>query len=275
MHTFPWIWKELGIKIKIFRHHSQQLCHPLTNTKAVLIVKTEFLQQPHSLIHFSPSIPALLRETQKVHVTWAIPQAPPAFCRAGKARKHLFCTDVEAKEHVICLSSSRAARSWQAGWVPCLWPCPERWEAPAAFGFRWGLWMFTTNGNQSQGTRQEWKGHKKAVVTSGYSVQLKKQAKKVRGIGSFLWAFWINTIQTKKKQDTWQMFSLPNWSHSLCFKNSGDGGIKTHWLEFANVEILPLQTDEMHLHVWAWLHFCVRERSPQACLDSRVFTGPG
>lgn len=59
--------------------------------------------------------------------------------------------------------------------------------------------MFTTNGNQSQGTRQELKGHKKVVVTWGYPVQLKKQAKKVRGIGSFLWAFWKNTIKTNKK----------------------------------------------------------------------------
>lgn len=74
-------------------------------------------------------------------------------------------------------------------------------------------------------------------------------------------------------QDTWQMFSLPNWSHSPCFKNPGDGGIKTHWFQLANVEMFPLQTDEMHLHIWAWLHFCVRERSPQACLGSREFTG--
>lgn len=38
----PAIWKELGIKIKIFRHHSKQLCHPLIalkDTKAALAVK--------------------------------------------------------------------------------------------------------------------------------------------------------------------------------------------------------------------------------------------
>lgn len=71
----------------------------------------------------------------------------------------------------------------------------------ASFGFRWGLWMFTINGNQSQGTRQERKGHNKAIVTWGYSIQLKYQARKVRGIGIFLWAFWKKpTIKTNKQK---------------------------------------------------------------------------
>lgn len=74
--------------------------------------------------------------------------------------------------------------------------------------------MFTTYGNQSQGTRREQKGQNKDDVTWGYSIQLKYQARKVRGIGIFLWAFWKKQLkQTKKKmQDPRQMFSLPDRS---------------------------------------------------------------
>lgn len=70
--------------------------------------------------------------------------------------------------------------------------------------------MFTTNGNQSQGTRQEWRGHKKAVVTWGYPVQLKKQVKKEALAPSSRLSGKTQFKQIKKPQDMWQMFSLPN-----------------------------------------------------------------
>lgn len=37
--------------------------------------------------------------------------------------------------------------------------------------------------------------------------------------------------------------------------------------------MFPFQTGEMHLHAWAWLRFCVKDGSPQACLGSRGLTG--
>lgn len=123
----------------------------------------------------------------------------------------LLCRDGSKSTGVLpTMSSSGAAKSWQAGLAPYFWPGPEI-EAPAAsLNFRWGLWMFISNRNQSQGTRQERKGHSKGIVTWGYSIQLEYQARKVRGIGTFLWAFWKKTIKTKKHlQDRRQMISLP------------------------------------------------------------------
>lgn len=73
--------------------------------------------------------------------------------------------------------------------------------------------MFTSSGNQSQGTRQEQKGHNEAVVTWWYSIQLKYHARKVRGIGIFLWAVWKEQLKLKKKKSSkipGQFFSLPN-----------------------------------------------------------------
>lgn len=140
-----------------------------------------------------------------------ISKALPAFCRAGGPENISFVQMWSRSTGVLpATSPSSAAKSWQAGLAPYFWPGPER-EAPAAsMSFRWGLWMFITNRNQSQGTRQERKGHSKALVTWGYSIQLEHQARKVRGIGTFLWAFWKKQLKQKKcLQDPRQMISLP------------------------------------------------------------------
>lgn len=122
-------WKELGIKIKVFRHHSQQLCHPLTNTKAALIVKIGFPQQPHSLIPFPSSSPNFWKRG-KVHELF--PKLFLPFVELVGQRKSLLPTCGNKGTGVLPLFQQH---SWElAGWPSAL-PLAMSWEVRSTCSF--------------------------------------------------------------------------------------------------------------------------------------------
>lgn len=136
-----------------------------------------------------------------------ISKALPAFCRAGRPENISFVQSWEQKYRNFAplppAAQPTAGRLVEYSTSGRVLRGEKRLQL--LLTSRWGLWMFTTNGSQSQGTRQEWKGHNKAIVTWQYFIQLKYQVRKVRGTGIFLWAFWKKQLkQTKDAR------SLPN-----------------------------------------------------------------